>query len=88
MNLRMSNGKSFNILWIGGPVGPSRAIMLSYYDSRSISEIASDFENVEKYEYYPEDRAGEVYEGYTLLSGVNIDRNDNVPSVTITLNKP
>ena len=46
--ITLSSGKTFDALWIGGPTIATGSVLMEIYDKRLISEIAKDFEGIEK----------------------------------------
>lgn len=73
MKITLSSGKTFDALWIGGPTIATGSVLMEIYDKRLISEIAKDFEGIEK--ITAEDKlAGQTYtyEGFSALVAISI----------------
>lgn len=71
MTVKLSTGKTFDALWIGGPTIATKSVIMEIVDSRKVSEIAVDFEGVDH--ITAEDTAaGQSYafDGYSQLLGV------------------
>lgn len=89
MKLTTSNGKTFTIDWMWGPVSPYADLMLQYHDDRELSDVASDFENIEHFHRESEDEGDMDWYGYTALKAIirpEYERNPDV--IQITLAKP
>ena len=85
MTLTTSNGKTFAIDWMWGPVGQNDDLMLEYADDRSLSRIAKDFEGCDSFHRESETEGDMDWTGYTgLRSIVRSGRG----KVQLTLYKP
>lgn len=87
MKITTSKGKTLDANWAFGPTGESGSLMIELSDKRHLSEVAADFEGIEKIEKTDETKPGvtEVYEGFTEL--VTLQRNKRNSSVLVKLEK-
>lgn len=70
MTVTTSKGKTFDTDWMWGPVGADGQLMLEYADGRALSEIAADFEGVERFHRESETEGDRDWDGYTRLRSV------------------
>lgn len=88
MTVKTSKDKTFDVNWMWGPVGDDDELMLELVDDRLLSEIAADFEGVEKFERFSEAEGDLVYEGYTELKSIFRSYTRTGSTVSISLVKP
>ena len=75
MKITTSKGKTFDVNWIWWPLRGTAQLMIDMEDVRTISEIALDFEGVDRIVKTDERRGvEESYTGYTQLVGVIRER--------------
>lgn len=88
MKITTSKGKTFDAGFIYTPVTDTKAMMIEYNDSRKLSKIAADWEDVQTITQEDEIRPNvtRVYEGYTVLK--NVARNATENGVRVTLSMP
>ena len=87
MKITTSKGKTFDANWIWGPLRGTNQLMIDMKDGRRISEIAQDFEGVDRIVKTDERRGvEESYTGYTQLEG--IVRENATGTVRITMGMP
>lgn len=88
MQITTSKGMTRDINWIWGPLLGTSQIMIDFADTRSISEIAQEFEGCRTIEKTEPIRSGvkEVFEGYTEI--VSVIRERATGTVRVTLEKP
>lgn len=84
MKITLSSGKTFDALWIGGPTIATGSVLMEIKDKRKVSEIAKDFEGIEKITANDE-LAGQTYsyEGFSELVAISISEE----KAQITLRK-
>lgn len=85
MLIKTSKGNIFNVNWVWGPLMGTRQMMIDMQDTRSVSEIAQDFEGCQTIEKTDERRDGvkEIYEGYTELVSVTLERATGTARITL-----
>lgn len=86
MKTTTSSGKTFETSMALISVRDSNRLMMDVMDTRAISSIALDFENVETLTQEDEQHVEHVYRGYTEISAMS--RNESDGSVRLTLKKP
>lgn len=84
MKITLSSGKTFDALWIGGPTIATGSVLMEIKDKRKVSEIAKDFEGIEKITA-DDELAGQTYsyEGFSELVAISISEE----KAQITLRK-
>ena len=87
MKISLSNGKTFDVEFIGDLIRNGSRVMIELKDDRALSSIASDFEGVDAITKTDSARPNvkEVFEWFTQL--VSIQRNMAAGTVRITLEK-
>ena len=85
MTLTTSKGKTFDIEWMWGPVGPSEDLMLEYADDRPLSKIAKDFEGCKSFHRESDTEGDMDWTGYTGLRSISRSARGKVQ---LTLYKP
>ena len=89
MLLTTSKGKTFDISWMWGPVGIEGDLWIQYKDSRPISEIAKDFDDVDIFHRESETEGDLTFEGYTVIKSIIRPSYRVTPDIVqITLTKP
>lgn len=88
MTLKTSKGKEFRINWMWGPLGDDESVDLELEDDRLLSELAKDFEGVEKYERFSEEEGDMIFEGYTELLSITRKYTRTSSKVQISIVKP
>lgn len=81
-----STGKTFDASPALVSVRNSSRLMMDIVDSRTVSEVAADFEGVEKLTQEDAQHVDHVYKGYTVLAAASRNKSDG--SVRVTLEKP
>lgn len=87
MKITLSNGKAFDIRFIGTLLRNGNRVVIELEDGRMLSKIAAGFEGVETITKTDDKNPNvkEVFEGYNKLVG--IQRNTAAGTVRITLEK-
>ena len=87
MKITTSKGKTFDAGFIYTPVTDKKALMIEYTDSRKLSKIAADWEDVQTITQEDEIRPNvtRVYEGYTALRSIARNTMENGVRVTLTM---
>ena len=87
MQITTSKGKTLDIVHIGALLRNGNRLMIELKDHRALSEIASDFEGVETITKTIDEKPNEktIFEGFTHL--VSIQRNVDMDTVRLTLDK-
>ena len=85
MRLTTDDGKSFQINWAWAPANADGDLMLEVQDTRSMQEIAKDFEGVAHFHRESDTEGDADYDGYT---GIRILSRLKNGRVQITLCKP
>lgn len=88
MTLKTSKGQTFDINWMWGPVGVDESVNLELKDDRKLTEIASDFDGVEKFERFSEEEGDMTFEGYTELLSISRIYTRTSSVVQISVVKP
>ena len=70
MTLTTSKGKTFDIDWMWGPLGPDEYLMLEYADDRPLSKIAKDFEGCKSFHRESDTEGDMDWKGYTDLCSI------------------
>lgn len=89
MKVTTSKGQTFEINWMWGPTGLYGYLMLQYSDTRSLPEIAQDFNECEHFHRESSEEGDMDWDGYTVLKSIarpEYERNPDI--VQITLAKP
>ena len=86
MRTTTSRGKTFETSRAMVSVRDERILMMDVVDARSVSEVAADFDGVEKLTQEDAQHVEHVYKGYTLLTAISRNKSDD--SKRITLEKP
>lgn len=89
MKVTTSRGKTFDVEWMWGPVGPAADLMLQLRDDRPLAEIAADFEGCEHFHRESDEEGNMDFEGYAVIKSIlrpfyELDRS----AVQLTLAKP
>ncbi len=71
MKLKTSRGNEYTIQWAAATERAGGMLMLMLLDGRKLSEIAAEFEGVERFERISEQQGDEVYEGFTRLEAIS-----------------
>ena len=87
MKITLSDGKAFDIRFIGALLRNSNQVVIELEDGRALSKIAANFEGVKTITKTDSGNPNikEVYEGYTQL--VSIHMNRAAGTVRLTLEK-
>ena len=87
MQITLSNGKKFDIRFIGTLMRDGNRVVIELEDGRALSKIAANFEGVDTITKTDDNAPNvkEVYEGYSKLVG--IQRNKAAETVRLTLEK-
>lgn len=88
MTLTTSRGKSFALDFLWGPLRDSGALAIQIHDKRPLSEVAADFDGVERFDKHDPQTEDMVFEGYTRLMSITYRANGADDTVLITVNKP
>lgn len=85
MTITTSKGKTFDINWMWSTNRGGNRLMIEMEDSRSMSDIADDFEGVCTITKTDSKTPGvkEVYEGFTTLVILSRDNADGVIRLTL-----
>jgi hypothetical protein len=81
----MSNGKAFDINWMGATNRFGNKLMIELVDNRALSKIAANFEGVDTITKTDSKKPNvkEVYEGYTKLVGMSKENAEGVIRLTL-----
>lgn len=87
MQITLSNGKVFEVEFVGTLLRDGKRVVIEMVDDRALSQIAPDFEGVETITKTNSKNltVKEVYEGFTQL--VEIHRNTAAGTVRLTLER-
>lgn len=87
MKITTSKGKAFDIIFICSPISTPEHVIIELRDSRPLSEIASDFEELENLKKEDDTRGSSVYEMYEGFSRLVEMHRYADGSVRLTLEK-
>lgn len=82
MTITTNRGKTFDVNWAWAD---DERLRIEYPDTRSIVDIAEDFEGLNRIDRKSEEEGDKVYTGYTRLTGLN--RNTKKGTVLVTLER-
>lgn len=85
ITIQTSAGKTFSVNYAYAPVFDGSCMVEVTGDNRLISQIASDFEGLERIEKHDPDLRDETYTGYSILSSIVRQPNG---AVTLKMLKP
>lgn len=83
-----SKGKTFDIDFMWGPLRDSGDVSLQIHDKRPLSEVAADFDGVERFDKHDPQTEDMVFEGYTRLQSITYRANGADDTVLVTVSKP
>lgn len=83
MKIWTNRGQTFDVEWIWGPLLGTDQLMLEMEDSRSIEEIAQDFDGLETISRKSESEGDAVYTGYNTLVSVIRDTAKGTARLTL-----
>ena len=82
MTITTSTGKTFDVNWAWAPRNTNR-LRIEMHDTRTIKEIAEDFDGLESISRKSETEGDDVYMGYKKLTGVNQDTVKGTVQLTL-----
>lgn len=82
MTITTSRGQTFNVNWAWAQEDENR-LMIELPETRSIGEIAADFDGLEKIDRRSESEGDRVYEGYDALTRVIKDTDKGTALLTM-----
>lgn len=85
MKITTSRNKTYDAVYVDGPTRMSGTVMARIYDKRQISEIAPEFEGLERFTRQDPNQGAKEWNGYTQLVAV---RRMTETDVLIELAKP
>lgn len=70
MTITTSKQTTHEVNWIDCPIGNDAVLTLSITDPRLLSEIAVEFEGLERIDRFDESQGDKTYLGYTVLKQI------------------
>lgn len=71
MRIKTSKGNEYQVDFIDGPTYTTGQVMLEYQDTRRLSEIAPEFDGLERIDRWDENQGDKTYLGYTELMSIS-----------------
>lgn len=88
MILKTNKGNTFFIDWMWGPVGLSGELMMQYQTSKTLKEIAEEFEGCNYFETDDENEGHHVFEDWDTLTSIDHPNYKEAPNmVRLTFQK-
>lgn len=70
MRIETSQNKTYTVSWIDTSITDQSKLLAQMVDERRLSEIAAEFDGLTEIRRFDENQGDKVYDGYTLLAGI------------------